>query len=252
VYAGVLSKVRDGLLGLAYPSDCRVCGAPVESWDDGVVCASCWCDPALTPLFGEPECLKCGLPKSNEMSAERTTLDCPGCRSLPFAAARACGAYAGGLEASIVSLKTQPHICSRLSSIICEAFDRHRDVLSCDAIVPLPLHPARKRERGFNQADLIASRLSREFSIQLDRRSLLRTRYTERHRAGFDLLDRRKSLLGAFSVAGELPSGKSILLVDDLFTTGSTVGAATATLLQAGATSVKIFTVARVVKRSWT
>jgi ComF family protein len=131
-----------------------------------------------------------------------------------------------------------------------ETYDRHRDVLTGELVVPVPLHPKRLRERGFNQARLIASKLAQRFRLPLDDNSLVRTRYTERHRAGLDALERSKSVSDAFAVKGGKVRGRSVLLVDDLFTTGSTVGAATAVLLSAGATRVNVFTLARIVQRT--
>ncbi len=120
-----LSKTRDGLLSLAYPQQCRLCGNPVESWDDGVVCRECWEDPSITSLFlDRAACRKCGAPfetpsdaPAHESSNERL---CGGCAHLPFSFARACGAYAGALEASILFLKSEPHICPRLRRILSE------------------------------------------------------------------------------------------------------------------------------------
>jgi len=120
-------------------------------------------------------------------------------------------------------------------------------VLTCEVIIPVPLHPDRRRERGFNQAEMIARVITSAFDITLDTGSFIRIRHTERHRAGMDSVDRSRSVEKAFKVTKpRLIDGASILLVDDLYTTGSTMRTAAKTLLEAGAKRVSLFTVARV------
>jgi ComF family protein len=143
-------------------------------------------------------------------------------------------------------LKSNPHICRRLRSLIIESFSKHRHALDSDIVIPVPLHQSRERARGFNQASHIAKVISQGFDLPVDGRSLERLKHTEMHRAGFDLADRRRSVKGAFKVTrARAISGASVLLVDDVFTTGSTVAAATEALLEAGARRVSVFTIAR-------
>ncbi|MEW6210107.1 MAG: phosphoribosyltransferase family protein [Acidobacteriota bacterium] len=144
-------------------------------------------------------------------------------------------------------LKTHPHICGRLAETICKTFTINRDALSCDVVIPVPLHPARERERGFNQSNLIAKTIASRFDLLLDTSSLLRTKHTERHRAGMDQIDRAKSVERAFAVARPRLMGKaSVLVVDDVLTTGSTISAVSDALLEAGAERVVAMTIARV------
>jgi ComF family protein len=169
---------------------------------------------------------------------------------MPFSAARTCGLYAGALEASILLLKTRPFICNRLRWLIRDTCLAHREALGGDLVLPVPLHPRRLRERGFNQAELIAECAAKALGLRSERRALRRMKYTERHRAGWDALDRSRSVEKAFTVPrGDLIRGRKVLLVDDLFTTGSTVCSATRALLEAGAQSVMVFTVGRVSSR---
>jgi ComF family protein len=175
---------------------------------------------------------------------------CGKCGDAPFFAARSCGLYTGTLEASILFLKTHPHphLCARLRSIVAVSLVENREALAADLLIPIPLARSRKRERGYNQASVIAKTLSPVSGISLDERSLIRARYTERHRAGMDAKDRARSLHRAFKVVRpEVVRGSSVLLVDDLYTTGSTATSAAAALLEAGATRVSLFTIARVV-----
>jgi ComF family protein len=174
---------------------------------------------------------------------------CGGCNSLPFFAARACGVYGGAFEASILFLKSQPHICRRLRQIIIAAYSANNLDLAADLIIPVPLHRARARERGFNQSKLIAKIIARNHGPKLNASALVRIKPTERHRAGFDAADRKRSVKGAFKVLRrDAISNSSVLLVDDLFTTGSTLSAAAEALLNAGASRVSVFTIARVAR----
>lgn len=243
---GAIRSIRDGLLGLAYPAECRVCLGAVESWDDGVACAQCWNDPAITKLFIGDLCIKCGAQMS-QGAHSRELRACGLCAALPFSAARACGSYSGALEASILFLKVNPHISPRLGALIRCTFGEHQTALDSEIVVPVPLHKLRERRRGFNQAAIIAKLISREFDLRFDDRSLLRTRATDPHRAGMDATDRARSVERAFEVVRpRLIAGASVLLVDDVFTTGSTISAATISLLEAGARQVSVVTIARV------
>lgn len=248
-----LRTVRDGLLGLAFPEQCRVCGLAIESWDEGVACAACWNDPNVTKLIRGAVCARCGVPMSRSNAGaqsshpEAASRPCGACSALPFAAARASGVYSGALEANILFLKSNPHICPRLRSLIARTFSEHRDALASEVVVPVPLHRLREKERGFNQAAIIGRVISRAVNLQFDDHSLVRMKPTERHRAGMDATDRSKSVEKAFAVSGHrLITGAKVLLVDDVYTTGSTICAAAGALLEAGARQVNVLTIARV------
>jgi ComF family protein len=172
------------------------------------------------------------------------------CFSAPFTAARACGVYSGALEASILFLKVTPHICPRLRAIIKRTFSEHHIALRSDVVMPVPLHRLRQKQRGFNQAAIVARLISREFGLRLDDRSVMRIKPTERHRAGMDANDRSQSVERAFEVTRRsLIAGTSVLLVDDVYTTGSTISAATQSLIDAGVQQVNVLTIARVGER---
>ena len=114
-------------------------------------------------------------------------------------------------------------------------------------IIPVPLHSQRERERGFNQAALLARELSRLSKLPLDEHSLVRSLPTSLHRAGMDARARRESVSEAFAVRHpKLLAGQRALLVDDVFTTGATVSACAAVLKDAGAEDVFVLTIARV------
>lgn len=117
---------------------------------------------------------------------------------------------------------------------------------SATRIVPVPLHPTRLRERGFNQATELGHALASLSDLPLDEWSLVRAIHTERHRAGMDARARRESVEDAFEVKHpRLIEGASIVLIDDVFTTGATVSACASALKSAGAQDVFVLTVAR-------
>jgi ComF family protein len=116
-----------------------------------------------------------------------------------------------------------------------------------DAIVPVPLHPARLTERGFNQAELLAAPCARRWQRPLLTRALRRIRPT-RPQTDLDAVARRQNVAGAFAVAQPAAiADRRLLLVDDVLTTGATVGAAARALARAGAASVGVLVLARVV-----
>jgi ComF family protein len=243
--AALADRLYDAALALVYPRACAVCGCSVESRKDGVACASCW---QTTHLFREADvvCWKCGaFTRAQVREEQRERVRCRRCDEDEFTAARACGFYEGALRASILALKREPHVADRLARLMFETQQRI-PTNSADLIIPVPLHAERERERGFNQAVLLARTLSRQTSLPLDEHSLIRTAHTERHRAGMDARARRESVANAFTVRHrQAIEGQRVLLVDDVFTTGATVSACAGVLKEAGAREVFVLTLAR-------
>jgi ComF family protein len=176
---------------------------------------------------------------------KRMEVFCRRCDEETFTTARACGVYEGALRASILSLKREPSVAARLAELLFEAQQRS-PLDAATLIVPVPLHPERLRERGFNQAAELGRALAKLSGLKLDEWSLVRVLHTERHRAGMDARSRRESVEDAFEVTRpRLIEGESILLVDDVFTTGATVSACATALKAAGAREVFVLTLAR-------
>ena len=172
-------------------------------------------------------------------------MKCRRCDELEFTAARACGVYEGALRASVLSLKHQSDICGKLIELLVATQARH-PLNKATVIIPVPLHAEREKARGFNQAALLAHKLADASHLPFDNACLTRTSHTERHRAGMDATDRRKTVDKAFQVLHPaLVAGESVLLVDDVFTTGATVSSCAKALLEAGAAEVLVLTLAR-------
>ena len=238
-------QLYDSALALVYPLACAACGRSVESRHDGVACAACW---RATRLFHDEDglCWKCGaFTRARVDQEKRESVRCRQCDEDAFTAARACGFYEGALRASVLALKREPSVAHRLARLMFEAQQR-APINGANLIIPVPLHPDRERERGFNQAALLARELSRLSHVPIYEHSVIRLVHTERHRAGMDARARRESVANAFTVRHpRMIKGQRVLLVDDVFTTGATVSACAAVLKEAGAEEVFVLTVAR-------
>ena len=238
----------DSLLALVYPQPCAVCGGSVESRALGVACVNCW---EQTHIFKGTEtlCWKCGLPSTGAVPDDkREQVRCHRCDDDAFTAARACGVYEGALRASVLHLKREPHLCRKLSEALVNTLKQYPLNLAT-RIIPVPLHTEREKARGFNQAALIGRELSRATSLPVDEVSLVRNRYSHRHRAGMDARGRRETVADAFCVTyPALIADERVLLVDDVFTTGATVSSCAKSLLKAGAAEVFVLTIARPVR----
>ena len=227
--------ICDVVLTLAYPQICVICGRSVEQRRFGVACESCWKE---TRIFTDEDeiCSKCGSPGPPA---------CGRCEVMAFTAARAAGTYREALRESALMLKRQPHLPQHVEDLLVAAALRVPLSVST-RVVPVPLHPKRLKTRGFNQAAVIAETVSKALELPLDEVSLVRVSSPEKYRAGLDVKGRRDTVAGAFEVDHpRLVAGEDILLVDDVFTTGATVSACAEVLLEAGAKSVFVLTLAR-------
>jgi competence protein ComFC len=250
-HTNTINLLYDAGLALFYPQACAVCGASVESRMDGVACAGCW---QGTRLFSSADtlCWKCGAPAPAQVesadSGRKELIRCHRCDGASFTAARACGLYEGALRASIIALKRESHVPRNLA-VLMSGTCKREPLNRATCIGAVPLHPEREKQRGFNQAALLAEELSKLAQLPFVDRVLVRTQHTGRHRAGMDAQARRESVENAFVVAHpRLIEGEHILLVDDVFTTGATVSACARVLLEAGAEQVLVLTVARPVR----
>lgn len=132
-----------------------------------------------------------------------------------------------------------------LGRLMVEVADRLLDPREFDLLIPVPLHPKREQERGFNQATLLAKEVGRGCGLPVGRRLLRRVRATEAQRGARK--EREANVKGAFRVdRPEKVNGRRVLLIDDVFTTGATVSECAKALMAAGAAEVAVYTLARV------
>lgn len=242
----MLTTLTDSVLSVIFPSSCAACGAGVESHADGSACADCW---AGTRILSDANalCEKCGSPLFDRRSGGSRT--CGECREQHYDKAFSVGVYEMALAAAVVSLKKDPRVPARLAGEIAAAFGR-RPELSVTRVVAVPLSKKRHNERGFNQAAVIGKIVGGILGLGTDGSSVERSSHTQMHRGSMDRKAREASVQKAFKVIRpKLIAGENILLVDDVFTTGSTVSACARVLKDAGAEGVTVFTLARATMR---
>jgi ComF family protein len=251
-----VSGVAESLFATLFPSDCRLCGAPLVNISRLPVCEECL--SAMRPISGGV-CATCGerLVSPYAFSSEQGEPRCGLCRRLepPFAKATAYGSYDGGLRELIHLLKYERvrPAANVLGRMLAEAIEDLQPSFGVTVLlVPVPLHAGKLRQRGFNQSELIA-----RAALKLKpagARLVLKTNVLERRRetqsqTGLTRHQRRENIRGAFVVTKpDEVRGSEILLVDDVFTTGTTVSECARILRRAGASKVLVATVARTLK----
>ena len=230
-----------GLTSLLYPPACTSCSAPVEAGEH--LCQEC--ETKVTRIV-PPFCAKCSEPFDGAIT---TVFECANCarRKLHFEAAVAAYRARGIVRQVMLNFKygKQIHLRQLVARWLVAALDDERiRERRFDAIVPVPLHPARQRERGFNQAGLLAEWLSGHIGVPL-RPALERVRYTTTQTA-FDRAERMQNLHDAFRLRKNADVRRlRVLLIDDVLTTGSTLSECARVLKKAGAQSVYAATAAR-------
>ncbi len=229
----LVGGVRAGELALdiLFPAQCLGCrrgGAPL--------CASCLRTIERLPAH---VCGRCGRPL-------RHPGRCAACANAPSSLVRmdAVAYSTGVLRRAIHRLKYtgQMELAEPLGSLLADWWVVHFP--PADLLVPVPLHPQRERERGFNQATLLARRLSQAARIPVVEHLARRQRDT-RPQVGLNMHERAQNMAGAFVADAALAAGRRIVLVDDVCTTGATLEACAAALRAAGAAEVRGLTVAR-------
>ncbi len=192
----------------------------------------------------------CGLPVEGDLAA-LPNFRCGDCVQHPpaFDLARSYGVYGGALRDLIHLLKYQEMtpLAGRLGPLMVEAALRPECAeayAACDAVVALPLDPERRRQRGYNQAELLAREVARGLGLPLWTDACRRTRPTS-PQAGLTRPQRHANVRGAFDAQAGRVADKTILLVDDVMTTGATLSACSRALFQAGAKRILALTLAR-------
>jgi competence protein ComFC len=223
-----------------------LCGEPLSEISRIPVCHACL--GSLQPLSAEFFCAVCRTPFQNAFPLDEHGL-CALCRNglRGFDAAYCFGAYEGALRDLIHLFKYAKvrTLAGPLSDLLASALPRDQRF---DGIAPTPLYWLRRWRRGFNQAELLARRLSRRTGIPVIH-ALRRVKAT-RTQAGLSNTSRRSNVARAFRARRGAPvAGKRILLIDDVMTTGSTASACAAALKRAGAAKVALLTIARVHRR---
>src|SRR5262245_92534 len=246
----MLASITQAALDLVFPALCPVCLTALGGGRRDPLCGPCW--HAITRL-GRPQCHVCGA--APPLAATFGDASEPGPPARPCAAcaadpplydyARSAARFEGALREALHALKfsgkralarplgdlAAEHCAATLAEVI-------------EAVVPVPLARERERERGFNQAELLAQRVARRLGVPVRPRWLARVR-TTRPQSDLTAAERRANVRGAFRAAAEV-SGRHLLVVDDVLTTGATLGECARALRDGGARRVGVLTVARV------
>ncbi|HEY2857641.1 MAG TPA: ComF family protein [Terracidiphilus sp.] len=238
-----LRNVPQFLFNLVLPDDCRLCAQPLVNVSRIPVCKSCLSLPQ--PLQAEFFCQTCRTPFLSSYPLDHNG-QCAVCRenAVNFDFAYSFGSYEGPLRKLIQLFKYGKieSLAGPLSALLLRAVPRDQNF---DVIAAMPMHWRKQWERGFNQAELLAQPVARRYGLKLAT-NLRRKRYTV-SQAGLSEAGRRQNLKGSFAVGRpEQIAGKRVLLIDDVFTTGATLRAATAALKSAGVAKVSALTLARV------
>lgn len=237
-----------GLLDLLFPPFCPLCHARLGAGRRDPLCGSCW--ERLERLV-PPYCETCGHPfPSFEPDRSSGRSRCEPCRRWrpPFTYARAATLYGEWVREALHCLKFggRTALARPLGDLLAEAGRAMVPVSKIDCLIPVPLHPSREAERGFNQSRLLARRVGRRWGVPVEARVLRRRRAT-RSQTDLDAEERRRNVREAFVLSQpEVVADRHLLLIDDVFTTGATVSECARVLVAAGAASVGVLTVARV------
>lgn len=237
------THVAQVLRNTLFPPHCFGCRKLVA--EQGAVCPACW---SAIRFIERPFCEVFGTPFQNDpgdgaLSADAIA-DPP-----PFRRARAAVGFSGVPRRMVQSLKyhDHPELARWMAAWMVRA--GREALLDADIILPVPLHPRRFLSRRFNQSAELARHIANQSGKPFDPSALLRVKLTKQQ-VGLGANERQDNVRGAFKVPEEARikmAGRSVVLVDDVYTTGATVIAATKALNRAGAASVDVLTFARVI-----
>jgi predicted amidophosphoribosyltransferase len=287
-----LRHLVDSFFAVVFPTDCSLCRRELVTAGWINICPGCW---EHVEFWTGASCERCGVPFASELAAHEDVTApsdagiCGRCRNgeYEFDLARSYGLYTGNLRAAILQLKFKhrERLGYRLGQLLTRTFERIKPILPRGnslaqraLLMPVPLHSARQRERGFNQSELLVRGLTKtiaspgsrsqkvefaaarkarsaglrpvsseprkDWPIDVDRNCLRRVRATI-PQSGLSLAARRENVRGVFEVLKpSLIRDRTIILVDDVMTTGATVSACAAVLKRAGARYVAVLALA--------
>jgi ComF family protein len=227
------------LKGLAFPEVCQVCGTSRADAANGFTCRKCRSRVFFT---APPWCEQCGLPFGGAVGEAITCKNCYEAE-WQFTSARSIMSARGLVREVVHRFKYNQHeffeplMIQWLQSCGTLFPDRPQ------CVAPVPLHPVKERERGFNQAERLATGVAKHLGLPMETTLLRRVKYTETQ-TNLTRKERLANMHNAFEASSRMPFSR-ILLVDDVMTTGSTASACAAALRGAGAARVDVLTLAR-------
>jgi ComF family protein len=243
----VFGKMVRDVIDLVYPKTCLACKTKLEhrACVDSVVCAGCW---AGIKKNQPPFCRTCGRHLEAPEAASGHTCSRCSRRQVHFDRAFSPCLYEGILKGLIHEFKYQgkDYLGKSLSRLLIEFIQEYNVPMQyIDTIIPMPLHPAKLREREFNQAEVLSRHVAAAFDKTMFPRALRRHRYTRPQVEMDQEQERLLNVQGSFSPDKKIDiRGKNILLIDDVLTTGATSSEGARALKQAGAAMVLVLTLA--------
>jgi ComF family protein len=234
---------------LLLPIFCKHCGERILTDENGYFCPTCW---EMSPRVERPFCPVCGRPHPAGVGlGTRSNFRCGPCSSgkqdPPYRRILGAAIYEDAIEEAIKLFKfnDKPRLAGPIGELMAEVATRELD---CDAyahVIPVPLYKVRLRERGFNQSQLLAKEVLPSFPNATLDESLRRIRPTRVQSTLGSEAERRENVRGAFAVeSGAHLAGATVLLVDDVVTTGGTISECAQVLSAAGAANVDILAAA--------
>lgn len=238
----MMMQLLSTILDLLYPRSCIACGM----MSDRPYFHFCWQCLSKLRIVTHPFCRICGDPVDGTVNIEYTCSSCNNRRPF-FTAARSAARYSGPLENAIQAFKyaNMTHLSADFTLFLSACVATHYAGIHFDIVTYVPLYPRKQRERTYNQSQILAESLARKLKLPSKPHILSRIRDTKTQTT-LTASQRSQNVRGAFDVKNrDWIEGKTILIVDDVMTTGATVNECARMLKQAKASDVYVVTVAR-------
>ena len=234
----LLRDMYETAITFLYPAECRVCKGFLGVTSIPYICNNCWQD---IHFVEPPWCDICGMPNINGL--------CDTCAITPprYGKLRSVAFYQTTLQQAIHFFKFEKKkvFARYLIQLINAHIPLDCSIAEYDFILPVPIHKKRLRERGFNQATLLANGIAKTEGVPVLRNTLVRKRHTVAQ-SSLDKEARQQNIIGAFEIRNpDIIRGKRLLIFDDVFTTGATIREAVSELWTADPAEVDVLTLAR-------
>ena len=232
----IFKAIGDKIIDAVFPRRCPVCGEIVRE-KGHLICKSCI---GGLPFVKSPYCIRCG--KEIISSDDAYCDDCKCERE--FVSGRALCNYTDNMANIILKIKygNKREYIEGFAKLLTIRYKKFIEAANIDCIIPVPLHSSKQRQRGFNQSEILARCLSKYLNIPVYTKYLYRVKKTKDQK-GLNRNERLHNLDNAFVVKGFLKEVKNVLIVDDVYTTGTTIEKCAKILKDAGANEVYFLTI---------
>lgn len=221
-------------LGILYPQTCCFCGTVCRE----NICPEC---AKKVEYIKEPRCKKCGKPIYRE--EKELCYDCEN-NQLAYEQGRSVWLHKGPVKWSVYQFKYRNRriYAEFYAEEMYRLYGTKLKEWEIETIIPIPLHKKRRRQRGYNQAEVLAKHLGRLSGLSVDTKCVMRVRNTKPQKM-LNFKERRKNVKDVFRVVKQCEIAKNILLIDDIYTTGNTINAVTRVLKEKGVQKVWFLTI---------